>query len=473
MDVNFTIKLDEVFAKLLTDPFSHQLISAISSAAECLDKGEEYNFDFDVFDPAIYKASQQRYKPPTSTAQSSNRMSYDDMRKESLLAIEPIIHDTAMIPIFYNVKPIENESEMHDVVTFAEKGVNADNLGRLLLKYCRLPRCFASILLKTRDLTGKKLISFWNEYFYGFDPNERLFKLITDDKRDSIFPSDLAPFVRAMVDTHPSLSFLKDEVLFQEKFIEFIITRCFYQMDSNLRGTVGLKSFRKINLARIFLNAERMADLNDSHHIFNYQHFYVTFCRFYDLDSDNDGFITKDDLMKFNEYGISPIIIERFFDSKFYPRSANRKETIDFTSFTYFLISCEDKMNATSINFWYKLCDLEDDGVLSMKEMETLYNDQLERMRITGNETIRFDDIIKQLMDMVDPIDPAFVTTTDLIRSKMSDVFFNSLFDLQKFLIREYQFPLVNPSLDEFTRQLTPWDIYVLIEYDQLINDTG
>ena len=213
-----------------------------------------------------------------------------------------------------------------------------------------------------------------------------------------------------------------------------------------------------------------MSDVNDSHHIFNYQHFYVAFCKFWDLDGDSDGLISKDDLMKFNDSAISPIIIERFFQSSFFPRSSNRKQTLDFTAFAYFLMSSEDKTNLTSINFWYKLCDLDDDGVLSMKEVEELYDMQFERMRITGNETIPFEDIIRQLMDMIHPADASMVTISDLVKSKLADVFYNTLFDLQKFLVREYQFT-VNPDLDDVTKHLSPWELYVLIEYDQLVSE--
>ena len=296
--------------------------------------------------------------------------------------------------------------------------------------------------------------------------------MIVGRGRDYVKPNDLTPFVRRIVETHVSLQFLKEEALFQEKFVDFIVTRCFFIMDTDLRGTASLHQFRKMDLAGVFYNAEKMSDVNDSHHIFNYQHFYVAFCKFWDLDGDSDGFITKDDLMKFNDSAILPIIIERFFQSSFYPRLSNKKQTMDFTSFAYFLMSSEDKTNLTSINFWYRLCDLDDDGVLSLKEIEELYDMQFERMRITGNETIPFEDIIRQLMDMVHAQDTAYVTVSDLLTSKLADVFYNTIFDLQKFLIREYQFQ-PNSNFDDMTKHLSPWELYVLIEYDQLVNEGG
>jgi serine/threonine-protein phosphatase 2A regulatory subunit B'' len=152
---------------------------------------------------------------------------------------------------------------------------------------------------------------------------------------------------------------------------------------------------------------------------------------------------------------------------------STKKPMIDLREFSYFLISTEDKTSPTAINFWFKLCDLDDDRVLSITEIELLYDVQFERMRITGNETIAFSDIVRQLMDMVRPENLGRVTLKDLLRSKMTDMFFNILFDLQKFLLREYQSPLMNTGFDEATKNMSPWEIFVLIEYDQLVSDAA
>jgi serine/threonine-protein phosphatase 2A regulatory subunit B'' len=317
---------------------------------------------------------------------------------------------------------------------------------------------------------GPSFAEFWRTTLLGRDPNDRFLRLMTGGLRSFIFPVDLIAYVQAIVNSRESLQFLKNEALFQEKFVDFVVTRCFYVMDVELRGIAALHQFRRVDLAAMFFNAERIVDVNEVHHIFNYQHFYVAFCKFWDLDADGDGLVCQDDLLKFNESAISPIVINRFFKSISFPRSP-RKPAIDFRAFSYFLISSEDKTTLTAIHFWFKLCDLDDDGVLSLQDIDELYDVQLERMVITGNETIPFGDIVRQLLDMVKPEDPAAIKVTDLARSGMADVFFNTLFDLQKFLVREYQFPLVNANFGDVTKNLSPWELYVLIEYEQLITD--
>jgi serine/threonine-protein phosphatase 2A regulatory subunit B'' len=159
-------------------------------------------------------------------------------------------------------------------------------------------------------------------------------------------------------------------------------------------------------------------------------------------------------------------------NASFYPRCGEGGPA-DFTAFSYFLMACEDKTSLTAITLWFKVCDLDEDGVLSLKEIEELYDLQRKRMIVTGNEIISFHDVLTQLWDMINPINPLFVTLADLVRSKTADVFFNMLFDLQKFLLREYHYPVIDSELDELKGKLTPWEVYVLVEYERLIANSG
>ena len=44
-------------------------------------------------------------------------------------------------------------------------------------------------------------------------------------------------------------------------------------------------------------------DINQVVDFFSYEHFYVIYCKFWELDKDHDLFISKDDLAKHNDHG--------------------------------------------------------------------------------------------------------------------------------------------------------------------------
>jgi serine/threonine-protein phosphatase 2A regulatory subunit B'' len=144
---------------------------------------------------------------------------------------------------------------------------------------------------------------------------------------------------------------------------------------------------------------------------------------------------------------------------------------VDFRSFIYLLISTEDKTSLTSINLWFKLCDLDDDGVLSVHEIARLYEQQYERLAVTGNETIPFPDILRQLLDVIRPANLKYFTVADLVASKQAPLFFNTLVDLQKFIQQEYQPAALEQEMDEIVKKLTPWEYFALSEYEALANE--
>ena len=470
--IDINSKLDSLFSNWISDSTTSKILAAIEQQAVHLENGGIPNFDFSLFNETPKAQVHPQPKLPISTNLPSQKTPSSPNVSEQNTPSFPLEKSSASIPIFYGISK-DDDSKKNVINLFNEKGFTIQTISTILKKYLRLPGCFSQILISSFNNDFELLKKFIIEELVGHDSNECFFKIIIGpiSDRDFVFPQDFSPFVQSIVETHESLKFLKEEITFQEKFIDFIVTRCFYILDPDLRGSANLIQFRKVDVAGLFYKAEQMSDVNEAHHIFNYQHFYVAFCKFWDLDVDSDGLISKDELMKFNDSGISQIIIERFFHSSFYPRSSTKKSLIDFTSFVYFLISSEDKTNKTSINFWYKICDTDDDGILSIYEIEKLYENQYSQMQIQGHETIPFDDILKQLIDMIKPLNNSYFTIEDLEKSKMADVFFNTLFDLPKFMNREYQSP--SNINDESTKGLTPWEIYVLIEYDALVNDAN
>lgn len=469
MDIDIDFKVDSYFMQWIFESPNNKLFNEISLTAKALLSGTKRDFDFNIFNEQVRTSSHPQPKlpgnvsiQPQKTQQITSAPQETISKSLSSLNIKP----------FYNKEDGISEYEAVSA-KLSDDQISPKILGEILDKHCKLPNCFAPIIIRKRSNVRAKFLKFYKEYIAGKSSNEKFFNFISGGNRNYIKPSELTPYVQAIVQSHSSLSFLANEDQFQEKFIEFIVTRCFYQMDPELRGIANIKHFKRYNIAQVFYNAHTMPDINEEHHIFNYQHFYVAFCKFWDLDADNDNYLSIDDLMKLNESTISPLIIENFFKLKVYPRDPTRENKIDFAEFSYFLMSSEDKTNQTAINLMFKLCDLDEDGKLSMSEIEKLYLTQYEQIKLTGNEAIPFDDIQKQLVDMIGPSHKGYFTVNDLRKSKQADLFFNTLVDIQKFLTREYQFPLNNLNFDEATKGLTPWEIYVLIEYEQLANDQG
>lgn len=85
--------------------------------------------------------------------------------------------------------------------------------------------------------------------------------------------------------------------------------------------------------------------------------------------------------------------------------------------------------------------DIDGDGILSMYELEYFYEEQQHRMESIGIETLPFEDCLCQMLDMIKPKRPGFVTLGDLKRCKMTPIFFDTFFNLEKYMEHEQRDP--------------------------------
>jgi serine/threonine-protein phosphatase 2A regulatory subunit B'' len=68
-----------------------------------------------------------------------------------------------------------------------------------------------------------------------------------------------------------------------------------------------------------------------------------------------------------------------------------------FEDFMWYLLSEEDKTTRTSIEYWFRVVDLDNNGIITPHEMQYFYDEQAHRMEYLGGDTVSFNDILCQL----------------------------------------------------------------------------
>lgn len=134
---------------------------------------------------------------------------------------------------------------------------------------------------------------------------------------------------------------------------------------------------------------------------------------------------------------------------------------MSYTEFVWFLLSEEDKQHPTAIEYWFRCMDLDGDGYLSMYELEYFYEEQMQRMEAIGIETLPFQviyqtpkyffvvikllqDCLCQMLDMVKPKIPGKIALSDLKKCRMTPIFFDTFFNLEKYLDHEQRDPFAS-----------------------------
>ncbi|KAK3749324.1 hypothetical protein RRG08_056204 [Elysia crispata] len=285
---------------------------------------------------------------------------------------------------------------------------------------------------------------------------------------------DFEPFVQDVVETHPGLTFLQDAPEFHSRYVTTVISRVMFCVNRSWTGQITLPELRKGNFLQTVRRLEEEEDINQIKDFFSYEHFYVIYCKFWELDKDHDLYIDKADLSRHNDHALNSRLIDRIFSGAVTRGLDFDEGRMSYREFVWFLLAEEDKRHMTSIEYWFRCMDLDGDGVISMYEMEFFHEEQMNKMETLGIERLPFEDTVCQMLDMVSPRTEGRITLGDLKSCKMTNIFFDTFFNLDKFLEHEQRDPFANardPNAEHV--EVSDWNKYAEEEYDILVADEG
>ncbi|KAL1773515.1 serine serine/threonine-protein phosphatase 2A regulatory subunit B subunit beta [Sigmodon hispidus] len=303
------------------------------------------------------------------------------------------------------------------------------------------------------------------------DDAAKFVQMLTYPGNRGLGQGDFVPFLQDVVNTHPGLWFLKEASEFHSPYITTVIQRIFYTVNRSWSGSISCEELRRSHFLQAVALLEAEPDINHVTDFFSYEHFYVIYCKFWELDTDHDLLIDRRDLGRHGDHAISSRMIDRIFSGAVTRGCHTRKDRkMTYADFVWFLISEEDKTTPTSVEYWFRLMDLDGDGVLSMFELEFFYEEQTHRLRTRGVEPLPFRDLACQMLDLVAPQTPGRITLRDLKRCKLAGVFFDTFFNVDKYLEHEQkEQACLLRDMESEGPELSEWEKYAAKEYDFLV----
>ncbi|VDL95693.1 unnamed protein product [Schistocephalus solidus] len=141
-----------------------------------------------------------------------------------------------------------------------------------------------------------------------------------------------------------------------------------------------------------------------------------------------------------------------------------------YSEFVWFLLAEEDKRHPRSIEYWFRCMDLDGDGLLSLYELEYFYSEQSARMEEMGIEPPTLEDCLCQCLDMVKPALIDKIRLSDLKHCSLCTIFFDTFFNLPKYLQHEQRDPFANlRDNEDGTAEMSDWDRYASDAYEMLV----
>lgn len=182
-------------------------------------------------------------------------------------------------------------------------------------------------------LTPNMLRRWYADMFAGRSLHERLFNVLRLPTATVISSNDLQRITLILLRLHPGLAFLTETPQFQQLYAQTAALRVLFENDSNLKGCLNAADLKKIQCAtgttfsadlaasqryggilESLWQSQYEQDINRNLKCFSYEHFYVFYVTFWELDKDHDKLMTIFDLEHYADNCLCKLAVKRSFD---------------------------------------------------------------------------------------------------------------------------------------------------------------
>lgn len=329
---------------------------------------------------------------------------------------------------------------------------------------------FLGAPLTTETLTAAQITRFYQEKMALLSPSRRLFELIRGNSSENyISMADLQAMARHLVSSHPGLEFLQQPE-FQDYYCHTVAIRIMYALECQQCGRIYWRDFDRSDLPDVMVELD-VKDVNLSLEYFSYEHFYVLYCKFWELDTDRDFKVDYNDLLNYGQGSVVPAVIRRVVDGCGRRLSSGERGHLAYEDFVYFCLSEEDKNSEPAVLYWFKILDVDEDGILSGYELSEFYRENEQRFLEYTEGEVSYADTMCQMLDMLGfdriKLRRYGVSLGDLRACPTPANFFNMIFNAPKFMMFEHRDPF-SEHQQKMRAEKTDWDRFARAEYDRM-----
>jgi Ca2+-binding EF-hand superfamily protein len=154
---------------------------------------------------------------------------------------------------------------------------------------------------------------------------------------------------------------------------------------------------------------------------------YTHYCA---LDEDQDGMLSVDEMRNYNGASFTPLAIARVFEAH-----PTFDQKLDFKRYIDFVLATENTHTPAALKYLWKVLDAEGEGTrLSMRTLRLFAKEIAARLQADDLMSIDTDGIMREIVDMVNPIDHEAVTKDDMFRCGQQGMVLSILLDYRAFL---------------------------------------
>jgi len=250
-----------------------------------------------------------------------------------------------------------------------------------------------------------QLLSFWQaqaKLLHSVDDPVKIFNILSGCTRNYLIPDDFLPIVNTVLNNHSQLDFFRGESYqnLHNAYLTSVVAAIFFTAGAWRRKKMYYWQFSKL---RFHKTLDRLATDQDLNYIeyFSYDQFYVFYVKFANLDIDEDGVLSKEELLEYEEGGqLARKVVDRVWQVNL----ENKDKNMEYWDWVMFLMAEVDKSTDPAMDYWFAVLDVDGDGLLSIGEMKVFYTESL-MVLITADivvpQLVKWEDIKTQIWDII------------------------------------------------------------------------
>ena len=293
-----------------------------------------------------------------------------------------------------------------------------------VLKYMDLPTCLKSKLYavlggETRGyIELDDFLRAWKKWRCMDEDAEVFLSICKKTGTTYLDKEDVRQLMEELVSWHEAFELAREDYL--PEYIDTVVTKLFF---GHWTGKLGAGHIRENKIIQEFLFIEKQGNIYDvKDQVFGWNDFKIIHDEFL-LLSEGEDHITVENFRSHVGYDVSNLFINRLCKSC-------HEGKIRYTDFVTFLLANADPFHPKSIEYFFRLLDVDDDGILSLHDVELLYC-EMEKMSSDLDASIAdFQNFTCMMLDAIRPKNKHCFTVSDMKRSQLAPLFIDCLINV-------------------------------------------